>query len=84
MGDGDSRRELTKNIELAVEKAKEAGPPFVELNLSCPNLERGADIYGDSSMARQICSKVRRVLDGTGTLLIIKLPGLPPPRYTIF
>ena len=79
-GDGDSRRELTKDIELAVEKAKEAVPPFVELNLSCPNLERGSDVYGDPSLARQICSKARKVLDGTGTLLIVKLPGLPPAK----
>jgi dihydroorotate dehydrogenase len=77
MGDGDSKRELTKEIELAVEKGKEVAPPFIELNLSCPNLERGVDVYGDPSLVRQICSKARRVLEGTGIPLIIKLPGLP-------
>jgi dihydroorotate dehydrogenase len=77
IGEGTSRRELVKDFGLAIEMAKDVHPPFVELNLSCPNLGKGAYVCGEPSLVRQICSKARKVLDGTGILLIIKLPDLP-------
>jgi dihydroorotate dehydrogenase len=77
MGDGHSRRELVKDFEIAVEKARDSGPPFIELNLSCPNLGKGAGVYNEPSTVRLICSKARKILGGTDTLLVVKLPNLP-------
>jgi dihydroorotate dehydrogenase len=77
MGDGSSKSELIKDFELAIEKAKDTSPPFIELNLSCPNLEKGAGVYYEPSLVRLICAKARKVLNGTDILLIIKLPDLP-------
>jgi dihydroorotate dehydrogenase len=77
MGDGHSRRELMKDFELAVVKARDNGPPFIELNLSCPNLRKGAGVYYEPSSVRLLCSKVRKILEGSDILLVIKLPHLP-------
>jgi dihydroorotate dehydrogenase len=77
MGDGRSRREVMGDFELAVQKARDSRPPFIELNLSCPNLGRGAGVYYEPSSVRLLCSKVRKALEGTDILLVIKLPNLP-------
>jgi dihydroorotate dehydrogenase len=77
VGEGRSRREVVKDFEFAVEKARDSGPPFIELNLSCPNLGRGAGVYNEPSTVRLLCSKARKILGGTNILLVIKLPDLP-------
>jgi dihydroorotate dehydrogenase len=77
MGDGHSRRELMKDFELAIEKARDSSPPFIELNLSCPNLGKGAGVYNEPSSVRLLCSKARKIIEGTAILLIVKLPNLP-------
>lgn len=76
MGDGKTQQELEKDFLLAVEKAKDLKPPFIELNKSCPNLEKGTDVCDDPDLVKQICLGARRVLKGTGIPLIIKLPFL--------
>lgn len=77
MSDGHSRREFVKDFELAVEKARDSGPPFIELNLSCPNLGKGAGVYYEPSTVRLLCSKARKILGGNDALLVVKLPHLP-------
>ena len=77
MGDGTKPREIEKDFELAIQRAKDVAPPFIELNLSCPNLEKDAAIWAEYSLIRQICSKARKVLASTEVLLVIKLPQLP-------
>lgn len=74
MKENETQRDLEKDFVLAVEKAKEVNPPFIELNPSCPNLEKKMDVCDDPHLVRTICSSARRVLKGTGIPLIIKLP----------
>ena len=78
MGDGGSGVDLAKDIEVAIDKAKEVNPTFIELNLSCPNLENGVDFCVDISLIEQITKRARTALRGTPILLVLKLPGFSP------
>lgn len=77
VGDGKLEREIENDFVLAVEKAKDVRPPFIELNPSCPNLEKNKDVYEDPALVRRICARAQDVLKGTGILLSIKLPPMP-------
>lgn len=76
MGDGQTIVEVLTDFEFAVEKAKDLRPPFIELNISCPNLEKGGDICDDPSLVKELCERVGKILKGTSILLFIKLPIL--------
>lgn len=77
IGDGAKPREIERDFELAIQMAKDVAPPFIELNLSCPNLEKDAAVWVETSLVQQICSKARKILGGTGIVLVVKLPDLP-------
>lgn len=80
MGDGDTAREIEESFAAATEAAKDVRPPFVELNLSCPNREKGTDICDDTALAKRICKRAREILAGTGIILVVKLPHRPAPQ----
>lgn len=76
MGDGNNRKDVVADFESAVRTARDVRPPFVELNPSCPNLEKDKDLCAIPSVLREICEKARQILTGTGILLVVKLPHL--------
>ena len=80
IGDGSDRSSVVTDFENALKKAREVRPPFIELNLSCPVLEKEKEIWQDSALIREICEKARTALTGTSILLIIKLPYLLKPQ----
>jgi dihydroorotate dehydrogenase (NAD+) catalytic subunit len=59
----------------AVDRALEVSPPFVELNISCPNL-RGRDLYSDPNMLREVVAAAKQRINGR-CLLFVKLPFVP-------
>jgi dihydroorotate dehydrogenase len=79
MGDGSSGLDFAKDLEFAIDKAKEVNPTFIELNLSCPNLENGIDFCDDVSLIEQITRRARKALNSTSILLVLKLPGFSWP-----
>lgn len=81
MGDAQSGPGLAEDFDVVVHKALELGPPFVELNLSCPNLGRPGLICDDRDTALGIVTAARNTLRGRETRLFVKLPFLPTPRF---
>jgi dihydroorotate dehydrogenase len=77
MGEGKTPREIEASFARAIEAAKEVRPPFIELNLSCPNLGLKTDMCDDAAFAKRICMRARELLRGTGIILIAKLPARP-------
>jgi dihydroorotate dehydrogenase len=75
MGEGKTPREIEASFVRAIEAAKEVKPPFIELNLSCPNLGLKTDMCDDITLAKRICTRAREVLRSTGIVLIAKLPA---------
>jgi hypothetical protein len=59
-----------------VARALDCRPPFIELNLSCPNLKGRRDVYADSALVKRICDAAAEVLKGSGIPLVVKLPYL--------
>jgi dihydroorotate dehydrogenase len=81
MGDGDDVRSMVADFGTAVSAAKEVRPPIIEINISCPNLEkRVGELCSDLDLVTEICRKAREVLSGTGIPLVAKLPRLPEKR----
>jgi len=74
VGDGDDEASLLVDLSSVVARARECAPPFIELNLSCPNLRGRADVYGNPSLVKRLCDAAAEVLKGTGIALVIKLP----------
>lgn len=80
MGDGAREPQLLADLRTAVAHARECKPPFVELNLSCPNLKDRVDVYEYPDLVRRLCRGASEVLKGTGIPLVIKLPYLPKQK----
>jgi dihydroorotate dehydrogenase len=76
VGDGDDESTLLADLSSVVARARECRPPFIELNLSCPNLKGRADVYGDPSLVKRLCDAAAENLKGTGIPLVIKLPHM--------
>lgn len=76
MADGDTRPALIKDLIEVAERAKEMKPPFVELNISCPNLEKRGDIWSNFSVIKQVCFEASRICRSAGIPLVVKLPHL--------
>jgi dihydroorotate dehydrogenase (NAD+) catalytic subunit len=74
MPDGDSRSNLIKDLKEVAQRARELNPPFVELNISCPNLEKRGDIWNNLPVLKQICLEARQILGNGNIPLVIKLP----------
>ena len=81
MGDGDSKADMLKDIETLLSVSKNLRPPYIELNASCPNLEKkSGEICDDPEFLRKICICAQQILSGTGILFLLKLPWLPEPK----
>jgi dihydroorotate dehydrogenase len=80
IGDGKTQRDLVTDFENAISRAKEVHPPFIEINFSCPILEKGKDVWENAGIVREICEKARILLAGTDIILAIKLPYLLKPQ----
>lgn len=76
VADGEDKESLLADLATVVARGLECRPPFVELNLSCPNLKGRSDIYASPALVEEICNSAASVLKGTGTPLVIKLPYL--------
>jgi len=74
VGDGDDETSLVADLSSVVARARECNPPFIELNLSCPNLKGRADIYSDPLLVKRLCGAAAETLKGTSIPLVIKLP----------
>ena len=80
MGEGESQEDIEADFALAVEKARDVHPPFVELNLSCPSLKRRTNFWDHDTLVLHICAKAQEVLRSAGIPLVVKLPYLVPER----
>lgn len=80
MAEGETRSELLKDLKLAAEKAVEVSPIFVELNPSCPNLEKDNDIWTDLGLLKRVCAEMADVLGPVGVPFLIKTPYLRGTR----
>jgi dihydroorotate dehydrogenase (NAD+) catalytic subunit len=81
MGDGDDVRAVISDFGKAVSAAKDVHPPAVEINPSCPNLEKKCgDLCTDLDLLAEICRKARESLNGVGIPLVVKLPRLPSDK----
>lgn len=76
VGDGDDEASLIADLSSVVARARECSPPFVELNLSCPNLKGRADIYSDPPLVKRLCDAAAETLKGSSIPLVIKLPHM--------
>jgi dihydroorotate dehydrogenase len=76
VGDGTSASDIVDDFQRAVISAMQLNPPFVELNLSCPNPEDEQNISFRPDLARSICMMARKLLEGSTVRLFVKLPYL--------
>jgi dihydroorotate dehydrogenase len=80
MGEGETRSELLKDLDGLVSAAVEVNPPFVEVNISCPNLEKECDPYEDLTLVTDVCNRVKRLLQRKNVLFVLKLAYLPEEK----
>jgi len=77
LGDGENKAEVLKAFDELAARARSLRPPFLECNVSCPNLEkRPSDIFRDPSFMLDVCRTVKQVMAGSSTALVLKLPWL--------
>jgi|SRR5579872_296415 len=76
VGDGDDESSLIRDWETVVARACECKPPFVELNLSCPNLKGRPDIFSSPALVGRLCKTAADLLSKAGIPIAIKLPYL--------
>jgi len=77
MGDGLDPESLVADFERVVRQALDVAPPFIELNLSCPNQGRPSLICEDRDTTEHIIAAANSARRGRDTRLFIKLPFLP-------
>lgn len=84
MGDGESCGDVFRDYMDAVVQARAVSPPAVELNVSCPNREKGAgDVLDDPDLVARICRGASERLKGTDTRLVLKISYLPYEKMKI-
>src|SRR6185295_15671911 len=76
MAEGSSSSELLDDFDLAISKAIEVKPAFVELNISCPNLEKRGGLLSDLSILSAICDRARARSTTAAIPLFVKIPCL--------
>jgi dihydroorotate dehydrogenase len=76
VADGEDEPSLVADLSSVVARASECQPPFIELNLSCPNLRGRADIYADPLLVKRLCETAAEILKTSGIHLVIKLPHM--------
>lgn len=75
IADASAEHGLEKDLEEVMARAMEVDPPFVELNVSCPNLKT-KDLYRQITTFTGVCRKASDMAKNR-TRLILKLPYLP-------
>jgi dihydroorotate dehydrogenase (NAD+) catalytic subunit len=78
IGEDTREKGIKQDFQDAIDRALEVSPPFIELNISCPNL-KGRDLYSDPSMLREIVLAAKQRIKDRG-LLFIKFPFVPPKQ----
>jgi len=76
MGEDTREKTIKQDFQEAIARAQEMAPPFIELNVSCPNL-KGKDLYRDPEMLREICAAAKQQIKQK-SLLFLKLPCVLP------
>lgn len=84
MGDGKTQAEIVADAAAAMAEARELAPPYVELNISCPNLEKAGHVGDDAEFAKAISTAAKKALGGSGIQLFVKLPFIPPAATAAF
>jgi len=84
MGDGNNQGEILADVAMAMAEARELAPPYVELNISCPNLEKAGHVGDDAAFAKAAAVAARKALGGSSTRLFLKLPFIPPTAMPAF
>jgi dihydroorotate dehydrogenase len=84
MGDGNTQEEIARDLAAAVAEARELEPPFIEVNASCPNLEKRGHCTDDVAHVKALAAAAQTVLKGADTQLFIKLPFIPAPLIEVF
>jgi dihydroorotate dehydrogenase len=77
ISEGETDQEMLSDIDFGVASAADVHPPFIEINISCPNLEKKLDPYENLSLVKDICSHAKRIAKPRGILVVLKLPLLP-------
>jgi dihydroorotate dehydrogenase len=72
IGEDTVERSIKLDLQDAIARALEMGPPFIEINISCPNL-KGKDLHSDCQLLREICAGARQQVKQK-SLLFLKLP----------
>jgi dihydroorotate dehydrogenase len=77
MGDALDAAGAADQFDRAVDVAISQRPPFIELNVSCPNLERETELAQDLQRVREICANAKKRGLGAGIPLFLKLQYMP-------
>lgn len=75
VGSGSEANAVIADYVLGAKKVAEAGAKVVEINLSCPNVSKGGELYLDSEMCEKLCRKVKEALKEVP--LIVKVGRFP-------
>jgi dihydroorotate dehydrogenase len=75
VADGNDWDSALSDLEVGISSARSLCPPFIELNGSCPNLEKKVgDLSQEPERLEEFCLRAKKLLTGTGIALIVKLP----------
>lgn len=77
IAEGQNKPEILKDVDSVVAAAAEVRPPFIEINVSCPNLEKERDPYSDFGLIAEVCRRAKRITEPKGILLVLKLAHMP-------
>ena len=84
MGEGKTEKELLDAFDRAVREVAETKAAFVEVNVSCPNLEKGGRIFADLKINEAISKQSAKILHSAGIPFFIKAPFLRPQHVEPF
>jgi dihydroorotate dehydrogenase len=76
IAEGENQQAIIREVELGVAAAADVNPPFIELNVSCPNLERKVNLYEDVTLMAEVCGRARRITKSKEIVLVLKLAHL--------
>jgi len=80
LGEDTAEKGIKQDFQDGVARALEMAPPFIEMNVSCPNL-KGKDVHRDLQMLRELCAATRQQIRQR-SLLFLKLPCIPSSQLT--
>jgi dihydroorotate dehydrogenase len=79
MGESETEEGLKAEIAEVISKAADLHPPYIELNASCPNLEKNTNLYDEPDVLKEILQGAKKVIRNRSSLFI-KIPWLPPSK----